>query len=53
MFTVYTSSPHIGSIERMYELLQMASAQDPITDNAQGSLLTMSSVQALIFGIGM
>ncbi|KAG2218032.1 hypothetical protein INT45_014308 [Circinella minor] len=51
VFTVYTSSPHIGSIERMYELLEMASAQNPITDNAQGSLLTMSSVQALIFGI--
>ncbi|KAI7851724.1 Sodium:solute symporter family-domain-containing protein [Circinella umbellata] len=51
VFTVYTSSPHIGSIERMYELLEIASAQNPITDNAQGSLLTMSSVQALIFGI--
>ncbi|KAI9263268.1 Sodium:solute symporter family-domain-containing protein [Phascolomyces articulosus] len=51
VFTVYTSSPHIGSIERMYDLLQMASAENPIADNAQGSLLTMSSLQALIFGI--
>ncbi|KAI9490942.1 Sodium:solute symporter family-domain-containing protein [Zychaea mexicana] len=51
VFTVYTSSPHIGSIERMYDLLTVASMNDPITDNAQGSLLTMSSLQALIFGI--
>ena len=51
VFTVYTSSPHIGSIERMYDLLKIASINDPIQDNAQGSLLTMSSLQALIFGI--
>lgn len=35
----------------MYDLLTIASINNPIEDNAEGSLLTMSSVQALIFGI--
>lgn len=35
----------------MYDLLTIASTNNPIQDNAQGSLLTMSSTQALIFGI--
>ncbi|KAJ8651452.1 hypothetical protein O0I10_012995 [Lichtheimia ornata] len=51
VFTVYVSSSQIGSIERMYDLLTIASINNPIEDNAEGSLLTMSSVQALIFGI--
>ncbi|ORZ00361.1 Sodium:solute symporter family-domain-containing protein [Syncephalastrum racemosum] len=51
VFTVYTSSPHIGSIERMYDLLQQASLDNPIDQNAGGSLLTMRSVQAILFGI--
>jgi len=35
----------------MYDLLVAASERNPIVDNEQGSLVTMSSLQALIFGI--
>lgn len=34
----------------MYDLLVAASERTPIVDNEQGSLVTMSSLQALIFG---
>lgn len=50
VFTVYGSSPKIGSIGTMYDLLVAASERSPIADNEQGSLVTMSSLQALIFG---
>lgn len=49
VFTVYTSSPAIGSIERMYELLRTSA--NAVPGNAEGSLLTMYSVEALMFGI--
>ncbi|KAI9357535.1 Sodium:solute symporter family-domain-containing protein [Pilaira anomala] len=51
VFTVYGSSPQIGSIGTMYDLLVAASERTPIVDNEQGSLVTMSSLQALLFGI--
>ncbi|KAG0746223.1 hypothetical protein G6F57_004031 [Rhizopus arrhizus] len=51
VFTVYASSPKIGSISTMYDLLVAASEKSPIADNQDGSLITMSSLQALIFGI--
>lgn len=35
----------------MYDLLVAASERTPIADNEKGSLVTMSSLQALIFGI--
>ncbi|KAG2230531.1 hypothetical protein INT48_001183 [Thamnidium elegans] len=35
----------------MYDLLAAASIRSPIVDNEQGSLVTMSSLQALFFGI--
>lgn len=50
MFTVYGSSPQIGSIGTMYDLLVAASERTPIVDNEKGSLVTMSSLQALLFG---
>ncbi|ORX50841.1 Na+/solute symporter [Hesseltinella vesiculosa] len=50
-FTVYASSPLIGSPGKMYDLLVEASIKTPIPDNAQGSLVTFSSLQALMFGI--
>jgi hypothetical protein len=34
----------------MYDLLVAASERTPIVDNEQGSLVTMSSLQALLFG---
>ncbi|KAI8073783.1 Sodium:solute symporter family-domain-containing protein [Thamnidium elegans] len=51
VFTVYGTSPQIGSIGTMYDLLAAASIRSPIVDNEQGSLVTMSSLQALFFGI--
>ncbi|KAI8369863.1 Sodium:solute symporter family-domain-containing protein [Choanephora cucurbitarum] len=51
LFTVYCTSPQIGSIGTMYDLLEAASKKTPIVDNEQGSLVTMSSLQSLIFGI--
>ncbi|ORZ22324.1 Sodium:solute symporter family-domain-containing protein [Absidia repens] len=50
-FTVYSTSPLIGSPGKMYDLLVAASLKTPIVDNEQGSLVTFSSLQALIFGI--
>ncbi|KAI8342468.1 Sodium:solute symporter family-domain-containing protein [Chlamydoabsidia padenii] len=50
-FTVYSTSPLIGSPGKMYDLLVAASLKTPIADNEQGSLVTFSSLQALIFGI--
>lgn len=50
VFTVYGTSPQIGSIGTMYDLLVAASIRTPIVDNEQGSLVTMSSLQALFFG---
>ncbi|KAI9272012.1 Sodium:solute symporter family-domain-containing protein [Sporodiniella umbellata] len=51
VFAVYTSSPKIGSISNMYDLLIQASSKSPVANNQDGSLVTMSSLQALIFGV--
>ncbi|CAM0141407.1 unnamed protein product [Umbelopsis sp. WA50703] len=51
VMTVYATSPLIGSPSKMYDMLVAAAQASPIPDNAQGSLLTMSSLGALIFGI--
>ena len=51
MFTVYAVSPKIGSISKMHELLDAASAAKPVSGNAHGSYLTMRSKNGLIFGV--
>ncbi|KDQ61991.1 hypothetical protein JAAARDRAFT_76835 [Jaapia argillacea MUCL 33604] len=51
VFTVYASSPKIGSIAKMHELLSAASAANPVPGNAKGSYLTMRSKDGLIFGV--
>ncbi|KAI9007402.1 hypothetical protein BC832DRAFT_614577 [Gaertneriomyces semiglobifer] len=50
-FTVYATNDLVGSPSRMYDLLKVAAERHPVEDNADGSYLTMSSVQGLIFGI--
>ncbi|KAI8075212.1 Sodium:solute symporter family-domain-containing protein [Gongronella butleri] len=50
-FTVYSTSPLIGSPSKMYDLLVESSSKTPISDNVQGSLITFSSLQGLMFGI--
>ncbi|KDQ15297.1 hypothetical protein BOTBODRAFT_174141 [Botryobasidium botryosum FD-172 SS1] len=48
-FTVYATSPKIGSISEMHALL--ASSVAPVPGNAKGSYLTMRSKDGLIFGV--
>ncbi|KAG6867648.1 hypothetical protein C0993_012758 [Termitomyces sp. T159_Od127] len=51
IFTVYTTSPKIGSISAMHKLLLTASEIAPVPGNAGGSYLTMRSKNGLIFGV--
>ncbi|KAG8710710.1 hypothetical protein FRC08_016815 [Ceratobasidium sp. 394] len=51
IFTVYATSPKIGSPARMHELLTQAAAERPVPGNAHGSYLTMRSKNGLIFGV--
>ncbi|KZT57370.1 urea transporter [Calocera cornea HHB12733] len=51
LFSVYATSPKIGSITKMHELLTAASASNPVVGNAGGSYLTMRSLNGLIFGV--
>ncbi|KZT51561.1 Na+/solute symporter [Calocera cornea HHB12733] len=51
IFTVYASSPLIGSFSSMYALLQRAAAQRPVQGNEAGSYLTLKSNSALQFGV--
>jgi Na+/proline symporter len=50
-FTVYATSPILGSPARVWELLREASIDTPVEGNAQGSYLTMRSKSGLIFGV--
>ncbi|KAL9709580.1 hypothetical protein Ac2012v2_007319 [Leucoagaricus gongylophorus] len=50
-FTVYATSPKIGSPSRMHQLLSAVSAVAPVEGNAEGSYLTMRSKNGIIFGI--
>ncbi|TFK24002.1 urea transporter [Coprinopsis marcescibilis] len=51
IFTVYATSPKIGSPAKMYELLAQASIDNPLDGNAGGSYVTMRSKSGLIFGV--
>ncbi|KAI7286304.1 solute symporter family transporter [Hortaea werneckii] len=51
MFTAYMTSDLIGSPSRMYDLLQQAAAQRPVSGNKDGSYTTLKSNYGLIFGV--
>ncbi|KAF9519210.1 hypothetical protein BS47DRAFT_1370822 [Hydnum rufescens UP504] len=51
VFTVYATSPKIGSFHKMHDLLVVASKATPVPGNAGGSYLTMRSKNGLIFGV--
>lgn len=51
MFVAYTNSDIIGSPGAMYDQLTAAALKNPVEGNAQGSYLTMRSVNGLIFGV--
>ncbi|TFY67126.1 hypothetical protein EVG20_g4051 [Dentipellis fragilis] len=50
-FTVYATSPKIGSLSAMHDLLVNAAEANPVPGNAHGSYLTMRSKNGLIFGV--
>ncbi|KAJ3558427.1 hypothetical protein NM688_g931 [Phlebia brevispora] len=51
VFTVYATSPKIGSPRAMHDLLAAASENAPVSGNAHGSYLTIRSKNGLIFGV--
>ncbi|KAJ5601489.1 hypothetical protein N7510_011023 [Penicillium lagena] len=51
MFSVYSTNELIGSPTKMFELLQKAALERPVSGNTDGSYLTMKSNYALIFGV--
>jgi len=51
VFTVYATSPKIGSPAKMHELLVKAAKVAPVPGNAHGSYMTMRSKNGLIFGV--
>ncbi|KAG9311247.1 urea transporter [Chiua virens] len=51
VFTVYATSQYIGSISKMHELLSEVTQIMPVSGNAQGSYLTLRSLNGLIFGV--
>ncbi len=51
LFVVYGTSSIVGSSDRMWELLQEASALHPVAGNADGSYLTMDSQQGGYIGL--
>lgn len=53
-FSMYATSPEMGSISRFYDLLQEASRNMPIEGNAHGgSYLTLKSNDGLVFAIDL
>eukprot|EP00286_Rhodomonas_abbreviata_P017628 CAMPEP_0181316684 /NCGR_PEP_ID=MMETSP1101-20121128/16029_1 /TAXON_ID=46948 /ORGANISM="Rhodomonas abbreviata, Strain Caron Lab Isolate" /LENGTH=551 /DNA_ID=CAMNT_0023423953 /DNA_START=243 /DNA_END=1894 /DNA_ORIENTATION=- len=48
---VYVSSPDLGSIDRIWENLQVINLKNPVEGNSDGSLLTMISKSGIIFGV--
>lgn len=53
-FSIYATSPLVGSLDRYYVLLQKASEAMPIPTNAhEGSYLTFRSVDGLIFFVDL
>lgn len=51
VFTVYATSPKIGSISAMHDLLAKSAIEAPVSGNAHGSYLTIRSKNGLIFGV--
>lgn len=51
LFRAYTTSPLIGSPDKMYDLLVEAGKMYPVSGNFSGSLLTFRSVNGGLFGL--
>ncbi|KAF8438537.1 Na+/solute symporter [Boletus edulis BED1] len=50
IFRAYGTSPAVGSVSELYDLLQQAAIDAPVVGNQDGSYLTMKSNQGLVFG---
>lgn len=50
MLRASATSDELGSVGKMYDLLQKAAAAIPVEGNQDGSYLTMKSNQGLVFG---
>ncbi|KAI0028934.1 Sodium:solute symporter family-domain-containing protein [Vararia minispora EC-137] len=50
LFKTYATSGALGSVSKMYDLLQQAAIVTPVEGNQNGSYLTMKSNQGLVFG---
>ncbi|KAH7882194.1 Na+/solute symporter [Phlebopus sp. FC_14] len=50
IFKAYGTSPAIGSVSTLYDLLEKAAIEAPVVGNQDGSYLTMKSNQGLVFG---
>ncbi|KAG8215271.1 Na+/solute symporter [Butyriboletus roseoflavus] len=50
IFKAYGTSPAVGSVSELYDLLQQAAIDTPVVGNQDGSYLTMKSNQGLVFG---
>ena len=51
LFVVYARSSLIGSIDEMYELLKDAAVRAPVSGNAGGEYVTMSSQSGVLLGV--
>ena len=51
LFVVYSQSHLIGSPDAMYELLRSAAQRAPVSGNADGEFLTMSSQSGVLLGV--
>ncbi|KAL0959225.1 hypothetical protein HGRIS_014502 [Hohenbuehelia grisea] len=51
VFSVYSTSPKIGSPAQMHALLTSVAESSPVPGNAHGSYVTMRSKNGLIFGV--
>jgi hypothetical protein len=50
MLSPSATSDALGSVSKMYDLLTRAAVTTPVEGNQDGSYLTMSSNQGLVFG---
>ncbi|WWD21775.1 hypothetical protein CI109_106262 [Kwoniella shandongensis] len=49
MFSAYATSPQLGSISKLYDLLVLAGQTDAVAGNTEGSYLTMKSNAGILF----
>ncbi|PBK67370.1 hypothetical protein ARMSODRAFT_988957 [Armillaria solidipes] len=51
VFSAFATNEYLGSPSKVYDLLQVAATNYPITGNAGGSYTTFRSIDGMVFGI--